>query len=86
MLTPAWCRYPNTNITGGINPDNALQYLDAGASHVIVTSYVFRDGTIDFPRLEEIVEAVGKEKLVIHRYSRAHTRTHASLVEDGQPL
>ena len=26
---------------GGVNPDNARTYLDAGASHVIVTSYVF---------------------------------------------
>ena len=29
-------------IGGGVNPDNAADYLAAGASHVIVTSYVFR--------------------------------------------
>ena len=33
-------------VGGGINPTNAKDFLDAGASHVIVTSYVFRDGTL----------------------------------------
>src|SRR5215210_3396359 len=36
---------------GGITPDNAANYLDAGASHVIVTSYVFREGRFDPARL-----------------------------------
>ena len=36
---------------GGVNPDNALEYLDAGASHVIVTSYVFGNGKIDINKL-----------------------------------
>ena len=35
-------------VGGGVTPENAKAYLDAGASHVIVTSYVFRDGKIDF--------------------------------------
>lgn len=50
---------------GGINPDNAALYLDAGASHLIVTSYVFRAGQIDFERLATLVNAVGKERLVL---------------------
>ena len=50
---------------GGIDPDNAADYLDAGASHVIVTSYVFRDGAMDTDRLEQLVKAVGKERLVL---------------------
>ncbi|MFT5129854.1 MAG: hypothetical protein ACI8W8_003483 [Rhodothermales bacterium] len=29
---------------GGVNLDNAEAFLDAGASHVIVTSFVFRAG------------------------------------------
>jgi len=58
--------YPGgMQVGGGINPANAREYLDAGASHVIVTSYVFRDGKIDFARLDELVAAVGKERLVI---------------------
>ena len=50
---------------GGITPENAAQYLDAGASHVIVTSYVFRDGRIDFANLRKLVSETGKEKLVL---------------------
>ena len=50
---------------GGITPENAWEFLDAGASHVIVTSYVFRDGRIHYDRLEELVRAVGKERLVL---------------------
>jgi len=50
---------------GGIVPENAAEYLAAGASHVIVTSFVFRDGRIDRSRLEAMVSAVGKERLVL---------------------
>ena len=50
---------------GGIRPDNAGTFLDAGASHVIVTSFVFRDGRIDWDRLGQLVEAVGRERLVL---------------------
>ncbi|KAL1516023.1 hypothetical protein AB1Y20_002636 [Prymnesium parvum] len=52
-------------VGGGINPTNAAEYLDAGASHVIVTSYVFREGKLDEERLAEMVAAVGKERLVL---------------------
>eukprot|EP00897_Mesotaenium_endlicherianum_P006423 jgi/Mesen1/5809/ME000293S04968 len=52
-------------VGGGITADNAAQYLDAGASHVIVTSYVFREGSVDTARLERLVSAVGKERLVL---------------------
>lgn len=52
-------------IGGGITPDNATEYLEAGASHVIVTSYVFREGKIRFDRLEELVKTVGRERLVL---------------------
>ena len=52
-------------IGGGITSDNALQYLEAGASHVVVTSYVFRDGKVDLERLQGLVALVGKKRLVI---------------------
>jgi len=52
-------------IGGGITPDNAGGYLDAGASHVIVTSYVFGDGKIRWERLDGILSAVPKERLVL---------------------
>ncbi len=58
--------YPGgLQVGGGITPDNAGEYLDAGASHVIVTSYVFKDGVIHYDRLERMVQAVGKEHLVL---------------------
>lgn len=58
--------YPGgLQVGGGITAQNARQYLDAGASHVIVTSYIFHDGILDMERLERLVEAVGKERLVI---------------------
>jgi phosphoribosylformimino-5-aminoimidazole carboxamide ribotide isomerase len=50
---------------GGINPDNACEYLDAGASHVIVTSYVFSGGKIDNNLLLKMVEKVGRKRLVL---------------------
>lgn len=52
-------------IGGGINPENAEYFLSLGASHVIVTSYVFRNGRIDFDNLEKMRGAVGKERLVL---------------------
>ena len=52
-------------IGGGINSENARGWLDAGASHVIVTSWVFREGRVDWARLEELVKLIGKEKLVL---------------------
>ena len=50
---------------GGINPDNALEYLEAGASHVIVTSYLFSDGRINNDHLDKIVKTIGRKRLVI---------------------
>ena len=52
-------------VGGGINSQNARDWLDAGASHVIVTSWVFREGRVDWERLEELVKAIGKDKLVL---------------------
>src|SRR5580692_667235 len=52
-------------IGGGIKASNARGWLDAGASQVIVTSWVFREGRVNWERLEELAKAIGKEKLVI---------------------
>ena len=58
--------YPGgLQLGGGVNPENAGQYLDAGASHVIVTSYVFKDGNISWENLDKMVKAVGREHLVL---------------------
>ncbi|EXX90305.1 phosphoribosylformimino-5-aminoimidazole carboxamide ribotide isomerase [Paenibacillus darwinianus] len=58
--------YPGgLQIGGGIRADNAEKFLEMGASHVIVTSYVFQDGRLQTENLNRIVEAVGRERLVI---------------------
>lgn len=58
--------YPGgLQLGGGITPENAPEYLEAGASHVIATSYVFRDGKVYYDRLRKLAEAVGREHLVL---------------------
>lgn len=50
---------------GGINPDNAKKFLDMGASHVIVTSYVFKNGVFNEENLDKMLKTVGKDHLVL---------------------
>ncbi|GAB2696443.1 phosphoribosylformimino-5-aminoimidazole carboxamide ribotide isomerase [Paenibacillus thermoaerophilus] len=53
------------HIGGGINDQNAGFFLENGASHVIVTSFIFNNGRLNLKNLEKIARAVGKERLVI---------------------
>jgi phosphoribosylformimino-5-aminoimidazole carboxamide ribotide isomerase len=53
------------HVGGGVRADNARGWLEAGASHVIVTSWVFRDGHMDEQRLAELVKTIGKDRLVL---------------------
>ena len=58
--------YPGgLQVGGGITDANALFYLENGASHVIVTSYVFNHGEIHFEKLNRLKQIVSKEKLVL---------------------
>lgn len=58
--------YPGgLQVGGGIHAANAAEYIELGASHVIVTSYVFKDGAIQWDCLEKLKQAVGKEHVVI---------------------
>lgn len=58
--------YPGgLQIGGGINAENAGAWLDAGASHVIVTSWVFRNGALDQDRLKQLIDAIGRKRLVL---------------------
>jgi phosphoribosylformimino-5-aminoimidazole carboxamide ribotide isomerase len=50
---------------GGVTAENGAYWLEKGASHVIVTSYVFKDGVINMERLKRLVDAVGKENIVL---------------------
>lgn len=59
---------------GGVNRENAAEFLEAGASHVIVTSYLFEHGELSSDRLEAIKRETGSEHLVLDLSCR---RTHA---------
>lgn len=62
----ALAAYPGgLQIGGGIGKDNALEYLEAGAGHVIVTSAVFRNGQISWEALRELSDITGKERLTL---------------------
>ena len=62
----ALAAYPGgLQVGGGITADNAREYIDAGASHVIVTSWIFPEGKLDRERLAALVNATGKEHLVL---------------------
>lgn len=53
------------HIGGGITPDNASEFLNAGASHVIITSYVFKHGEINWENLKKCVDKIGKNQLIL---------------------
>ena len=58
--------YPGgMQVGGGITAENAARFIAAGASHVIVTSYVFQKGEIRTDRLKLLDESVGKEHVVL---------------------
>ncbi len=52
-------------VGGGITADNAVFWLDQGASHLIVTSHVFHDGQLDRQRLDRLTRLVGRDRLVL---------------------
>lgn len=74
--------YPGgLQVGGGITPYNAGEYLDKGASHVIVTSYVFQNGRLHYDRLKEMVQAVSQKRLVLDLSCRKR-ENHYYIVTD----
>ena len=73
-------------IGGGISAENAERFLDLGATHVIVTSYVFKNGRVDMERLEKLRSSVGREHLVLDLSCRRKTAgdTPQSEYADGR--
>ncbi len=69
---------------GGITPENAEEYLDAGASHVIVTSYVFQGGRIHLDRLRRMVETVGRERLVLDMSCKRRGQEYVAVTDRWQ--
>lgn len=71
-------------IGGGIHADNASTFIDAGASHVIVTSYVFKDGQIHWDHLNQIQKAVGSNHLVLDLSCRKRGDTYYVVTDRWQ--
>ncbi|KAL8168204.1 hypothetical protein V2J09_009703 [Rumex salicifolius] len=77
--------YPGgLQVGGGINSDNALSYIHEGASHVIVTSYVFNNGQMDLERLKDLVQKVGKKRLVLDLSCRKKEGKYAIVTDRWQ--
>ena len=58
--------YPGAlQVGGGITAENAKEYIENGADKVIVTSYVFKNGEIQYDNLEKLIASVGKEHIVL---------------------
>ena len=58
--------FPNgMMIGGGVTDENANEYIEAGASHVIVTSFVFKNGEFNEKNLEKLINAVGKDHICL---------------------
>ncbi len=69
--------YPDgLQVGGGVNVENARAWLDTGASHVIVTSWVFHDGHVDWGRLSQLVALTGRERLVLDLSCRRRDSTY----------
>ena len=52
-------------IGGGITIDSAKEWLNLGASKVIITSCVFEKNNLNIKKLEKIVEEVGRENITL---------------------
>ena len=77
--------YPKgLQVGGGIHCENAESFLDAGASHVIVTSYVFRDGKISWENLKKLEQVVGKKHLVLDLSCRKKDGTYFIVTDRWQ--
>lgn len=71
-------------IGGGITAQNAASFLDMGASHVIVTSYVFVDGKIRYDRLEKLLDVAGKDHIVLDLSCRKKGETYYVVTDRWQ--
>lgn len=81
----ALAAYPGgLQIGGGIDAANAPGWLDAGASHVIVTSWLFVDGHLDHDRLGALVAAVGRDHLVLDLSCRRRDDTYVVVIDRWQ--
>src|SRR4051812_48365667 len=71
-------------IGGGISADNARVWLDAGASHVIVTSWLFPDAQLSWDRLKLLTDTIGKNKLVVDLSCKRMTEGYMVMTDRWQ--
>ena len=71
-------------IGGGITLENGVDWLDEGASHIIVTSCVFRNGKVDLAYLEKLVQKVGRDRLVLDLSCRRRGNEYYIVTERWQ--
>ncbi|KAH0837354.1 hypothetical protein HID58_092382 [Brassica napus] len=77
--------YPGgLQVGGGISSENCLSYIEEGASHVIVTSYVFNNGKLDLERLKDLVKIVGKQRLILDLSCRKKDGRYAIVTDRWQ--
>jgi phosphoribosylformimino-5-aminoimidazole carboxamide ribotide isomerase len=77
--------YPGgLHLGGGVNLENARGWLEAGASHVIVTSWVFSAGRVDWDRLQALSRAIGKQRLVLDLSCRKQDRDYLVVTDRWQ--
>jgi len=81
----ALAAYPGgLQLGGGITADNASAWLDAGASHVIVTSWLFSSGQFDHERLRALEAEVGRDRLVLDLSCRLRDGDYIVVIDRWQ--
>jgi len=66
LAVKALAAWPNgLQFGGGVNNSNAAAFIEAGASHVIVTSYLFDGGQFSWHKLDKIKAETGAEHLIL---------------------
>ena len=71
-------------IGGGVGPSNAAKWIERGASAVIATSYVFENGSLSRSRLDELVAAVGADRLVLDLSCAPHDGRYFVMADGWQ--
>lgn len=83
----ALAAYPGgLQVGGGIHAGNAKEWLDAGASHVIVTSWIFQNRTLHLERLQSLVDVTGKKRLVLDLSCRRTSEGYNITIDRWQTI
>ena len=64
VILPA-LKYGNLQVGGGIRPENGEEFLTAGATHLIFSSFVFNGEGVNWNNLQQLKKIFGKDKIVL---------------------